>query len=180
MLVVLFKDDIIITSVLLTQIGGNPTSDRWRWSLDVNHDCRIKGRRQWGHDKDGRLSRTLTSFFRIFWIWSCLWKASKLFIPGNTESGLHANTKRKGLIESDSSAPDPTTPSWSIFSPVRPTQLTGTKHWALPPQKPLRLLRDGEVGRFRNFISNTYSLHCHHLNDSALMWAVVWAILVFH
>ena len=25
----------------------------------------------------------------------------------------------------------------------------------------------------RSFISNTYSLHCHHQNDSALRWAVV-------
>ena len=31
-----------------------------------------------------------------------------------------------------------------------------------------------------NFISNTYSLHCHRQNDSALRWAVVWAILMFH
>ena len=31
----------------------------------------------------------------------------------------------------------------------------------------------------RNYISNTYSLHCHHQNDSALRWAVVWAILMF-
>ena len=30
-----------------------------------------------------------------------------------------------------------------------------------------------------NFISNTYSLHCHHQNDSALRWAAVLAILMF-
>ena len=54
------------------------------------------------------------------------------------------------------------------------------KHWALRPQKSLRLIRDGEVGAVRNFISHTYSLHCHHQNDSALRWAVVWAILMFH
>ena len=42
------------------------------------------------------------------------------------------------------------------------------------------LIRDGEVGRSGNFIFNTYSLHCHHQNDSALRWAVVWAILMFH
>ena len=30
------------------------------------------------------------------------------------------------------------------------------------------------------FVSNTYSLHCHHQNDSALKWAVVWAILMFY
>ena len=44
------------------------------------------------------------------------------------------------------------------------------KHGALRPQKPLRLIRDGQVGGgggFRNFISNTYSLNCHHQNDSA-------------
>ena len=41
------------------------------------------------------------------------------------------------------------------------------KHWALRPQKPLRLIRDGEVGGSGIFISNTYSLHCHHQNDSA-------------
>ena len=53
------------------------------------------------------------------------------------------------------------------------------KLWALRPQKPLRLIRDGEVGGSGNYISNTYSLHCHHQNDSALKWAVVWAILMF-
>ena len=36
-----------------------------------------------------------------------------------------------------------------------------------------RLIRDGEVGGVENFISNTYSLHYHHQNDSALRWAVV-------
>ena len=56
------------------------------------------------------------------------------------------------------------------------------KHWALRPQKPLRLIRNGEVGErggVGNFISNTHSLHCHHQNDSALRWAVLWAILMF-
>ena len=49
------------------------------------------------------------------------------------------------------------------------------KHWALHPQKSLRLIRDREVGGggVRNFISNTYLLHCQHQNDSALRWAVV-------
>ena len=55
----------------------------------------------------------------------------------------------------------------------------GSKHGALRPQKPLRPIRAGEVGGWE-FISNTYSLHCHHQNDSALRWAVVWAILMFH
>ena len=45
------------------------------------------------------------------------------------------------------------------------------KHGALRPQKPLRLIRDGEVGGSGSFISNTYSLHCHHQNDSAFRWA---------
>ena len=37
-----------------------------------------------------------------------------------------------------------------------------------------RLIRDGEVGGSGIFfISNTYSLHCHPQNDSALRWAVV-------
>ena len=44
-------------------------------------------------------------------------------------------------------------------------------HWGL--------LGTGKLG-VRYFKSNTYSLHCHHLNDSALRWAVVWAILMFH
>ena len=35
-------------------------------------------------------------------------------------------------------------------------------------------------GGGKSFISNTYSLHCHHQNDSAWSWAVVWAILMFH
>ena len=52
------------------------------------------------------------------------------------------------------------------------------KHWALRPQKPLRLIRDGEVGGREIFISNTYSLHCHHQNDSALRLAAVRAILM--
>ena len=46
------------------------------------------------------------------------------------------------------------------------------KHGALCPQKPLRLTRDGEVGGSGIFISNTYSLHCKHQNNSALRWAV--------
>ena len=40
-------------------------------------------------------------------------------------------------------------------------------------RKPLRLIRDGEVGGSGIYISNTYSLHCHHQNDSALRWAAV-------
>ena len=56
---------------------------------------------------------------------------------------------------------------------VCPTYCRERKHWALRPQKPLRLIRDGEVGGSRIFISNTYSLHCYHQNDSALRWAVV-------
>ena len=48
-----------------------------------------------------------------------------------------------------------------------------TKHGALRPQKPLRLIRDGEVGGSGIFISDTYSLHCLHQNDSALRRAVV-------
>ena len=56
---------------------------------------------------------------------------------------------------------------------ARPHRLTskvwkGGKHWALRPHKPLRLFRDGEAGRGGGsgfFISNTYSLHCHHQND---------------
>ena len=47
------------------------------------------------------------------------------------------------------------------------------KHWALRPQKPLRLIRDGEVGGSGIFTSNTNSLHCHHQNDSALRRAAV-------
>ena len=54
----------------------------------------------------------------------------------------------------------------------------GSKHGALRPQKPLRPIRAGEVGGWE-FISNTYSLHCHHQNDSVLRWAVVWATLMF-
>ena len=56
------------------------------------------------------------------------------------------------------------------------------RHWALRPQKQLRLIRDGEVGRggVRNFISETYSLHRHLQSDSALRWAAVWTILMFH
>ena len=44
----------------------------------------------------------------------------------------------------------------------------GRKHGALRPQKLLTLIRDGEGGGGRGsgiFISNTYSLHCHHQND---------------
>ena len=47
------------------------------------------------------------------------------------------------------------------------------KHGALRPQKPLGLIGDGEVGGSGIYISNTYSLHCHHQNDSALRWAAV-------
>ena len=44
------------------------------------------------------------------------------------------------------------------------------KHWALCSQKPLRLIRDREVGWLGIFISNAYLLHCHHQNESALRW----------
>ena len=54
------------------------------------------------------------------------------------------------------------------------------KHRVLRPQKPLRLIRDGEVEGSGIFISNTCSLHCHCQNDFALRWAAVWAILMFH
>ena len=53
------------------------------------------------------------------------------------------------------------------------------KHGALRPQKPLRLIRDGEVGGM-GISPNTYSLNCHHQNDSALRWAAVWVISMFH
>ena len=33
----------------------------------------------------------------------------------------------------------------------------GRKHWALRPQKPLELIRDGEAGGSGIFIPNTYS-----------------------
>ena len=33
------------------------------------------------------------------------------------------------------------------------------------------LIRGGEVGGSGIFISNTYSLHCHHQNDFAFRWA---------
>ena len=52
----------------------------------------------------------------------------------------------------------------------------GRKHGALRPQKPLRLIKDGEVGGsgfFVIFLSGTYLLLCHHQNDSALRWAAV-------
>ena len=55
---------------------------------------------------------------------------------------------------------------------------------ALRPQKPLRLIRDGEVEGSGSFILNTYSLHCHpewlcikvgscvsHFNVSLTVWA---------
>ena len=54
------------------------------------------------------------------------------------------------------------------------------KHLALRQQKPLRLIRDGEVWGVRNFISYTYLLHCQHQNEgscvcpfnvSLIMWA---------
>ena len=64
----------------------------------------------------------------------------------------------------------------------------GRKHRALSPQKPLRLIRDRAVGGGAGgrdfFISNTYSLHCHHqiyyikvgscvrhFNVSLIVWA---------
>ena len=42
------------------------------------------------------------------------------------------------------------------------------------------LLGTGKLGGSGIFISNTYSLHCHHQNDSALRWAAVWDIIMFH
>ena len=73
-------------------------------------------------------------------------------------------------------------PSYSIHRPTNGVTLPvlsgtgrgkGRKHGALRPQKPLKVIRDGEVGGggCDNFTSNAYSLHCHHQNDSALRWA---------
>ena len=44
----------------------------------------------------------------------------------------------------------------------------------------LMMMRDGEIGVSGIFISKTYSLHCHHQNNSALRWEAVCAILMFH
>ena len=44
----------------------------------------------------------------------------------------------------------------------------------------LMIMRDGEIGVSGIFISKTYSLHCHHQNNSALRWEAVCAILMFH
>ena len=70
--------------------------------------------------------------------------------------------------------------SWTVAFSAPPAHFTRRcafkrlwKHGALRPQKPLRLIRDGEAGRSGIFISNTYSLRCHHQNDSALRWAAV-------
>ena len=49
----------------------------------------------------------------------------------------------------------------------------GRKRGALRPQKPFRLIRDGEVGGSGIYVSNTYSRRCHHQNDSALRRAAV-------
>ena len=52
----------------------------------------------------------------------------------------------------------------------------GRKHGALRPKKPLRLIRDGEVGGsgfFCNFLSVTYLLLCHHQNDSELRLSLI-------
>ena len=46
-----------------------------------------------------------------------------------------------------------------------PKSSLGSKHGALRPQKSLGLIGDGEVGGSGIYISNTYSLHCHHQND---------------
>ena len=51
----------------------------------------------------------------------------------------------------------------------------GRKHGALRPWKPFRLIRDGEVRGSGIFIANTYSLHCHHQNDSSNVSLNVWA-----
>ena len=80
--------------------------------------------------------------------------------------------ERKPPMTSMETAPDwPGTPAGSCV---------GRKRRALRPQKPWRLIRDGEVGGSGIFISNTYWLCRHHQNDSAWRWAVVWAIFMFH
>ena len=58
--------------------------------------------------------------------------------------------------------------------------IEGRKHGALRPQKPLRIIRDGEVGGSGIYESNTCSLRYHHQNGSALRWAAARAILMFH
>ena len=67
----------------------------------------------------------------------------------------------------------------TLFGNAREAYLwkKGRKHGALRPQKPFRLIRHGEVWGSEIVISNTYTLHCHHQNDSALRWAAVWAVL---
>ena len=82
-----------------------------------------------------------------------------------------------------SSSPTSPAPSSVLCLPSSLRQVWISSHrklGALRPQKPLRRIRDGEVGGSGIFISNTYSPHCHHQNDSALKWAAVWAILMFH
>ena len=45
----------------------------------------------------------------------------------------------------------------------------------------LMLIRDWEVGGSGFlYLTPTRYTYCHHQNDSALRWAVVWAILKFH
>ena len=51
-----------------------------------------------------------------------------------------------------------TEPNWTELPVER-------KHWALRPQELLRLIKDEEVRGLGIFVSNTYSLHCHHQND---------------
>ena len=53
------------------------------------------------------------------------------------------------------------------------SQDCGRKQGALRPQKPLRLIRDGEFGGSGISYLNTYWLHGHHQKDSALRWAAV-------
>ena len=111
--------------------------------------------------------------------YSCYGSRQTLILPSNSVLHLirtaHArflsDTKRCPMFLSKSVCLGDQGLMLALCPPKKTTETKRTKkHGALRPQKPLRFIRDGEVGGSVIFIPNTYSLHCHHQNDSALRW----------
>ena len=61
-----------------------------------------------------------------------------------------------------------------------PRREEGKETWGFTYTETIKAYQGRESWGVRNFIPNTYSLHIHHQNDSALRWAAVRAILMFH
>ena len=100
-------------------------------------------------------------------------KYSTLFVtPRRTVAGFLALGRTSSADGENTSSAGLPQDGVDVCLPINPKG-DGRKHGTLRPQKPVRLIRDGEAGGSRIFIPNTYSLHCHHQNDSALRLSLI-------